>query len=126
MARGYKLDMPELGERKLFDLRIGIWRSNEGFPVATEVEERVNLVAVGAARRWRADKRNRRDQPLQPTIRTRSINICLQATMASRMPDESYSTLVEHVKTLDADDNSERRSRISRSGFVISRLGSGK
>ena len=31
----------------------------------------------------------------------------LHATMASRMPDESYSSLVEHVKSLSPEDDSD-------------------
>ena len=106
VARGYKLDMPELGERKLSDLRIGIWRSNEGFPVATEVEERVNLVA--AALRDAGAQINETARPAFAADDSHKIyQHLLQATMASRMPDESYKSLVEHVKTLDANDDSD-------------------
>ena len=106
VARGYKLDMPELGEGKLSDLRIGIWRSNEGFPVANEVEERVNLVA--SALRDAGAQLNETARPAFTADDSHKIyQHLLQATMASRMPDESYKSLVEHVKTLDAEDDSD-------------------
>ena len=46
VARGYKLDLPDLNGRNLSDLRIGIWRGDQRAPVTKEVEDRVNLVAA--------------------------------------------------------------------------------
>ena len=105
-ARGYKLNMPDLGLRKLSDLRIGIWRSAENFPVAKDVEARVDLV-TSALR----DAGAQIDESSRPGFETqeshRIYQHLLHATMASRMPDENYSTLVEHVKDLNQEDDSE-------------------
>ena len=105
-ARGYKLNMPDLGLRKLSDLRIGIWRSAENFPVAKDVEARVDLVASALR-----DAGAQIDESSRPGFETqeshRIYQHLLHATMASRMPDENYSTLVEHVKDLNQEDDSE-------------------
>ena len=90
--------MPDLGLRKLSDLRIGIWRSAENFPVAKDVEARVDLVASALR-----DAGAQIDESSRPGFEAEESHKIYQhllhATMASRMPDENYSKLVEHVKT---------------------------
>jgi amidase len=106
MSRGYQLNLPELGERPLSDLRVGVWQNDEAAPVAREVAARVNLVAAAlrdagaqifedAKPEFSADHSNEVYQRL------------LHATMASRMPLESYESLKDYVANeLDPEDNS--------------------
>jgi amidase len=106
VARGYKLDLPDLQGRSLSDLRIGIWRNEERAPIGKEVEDRVNKVA--SALRDAGAQLNEEARPAFDPSHSHDIyGHLLQATMASRMPDEDYYSLVEHVRTLDPSDNSD-------------------
>jgi amidase len=106
VARGYKLDLPDLSGRSLKDLHIGIWRADERAPVAKEVEDRVNKVA--AALRDAGARLNEEARPAFDPSESHDIyGHLLQATMASRMPDADYNSLVEHVSTLDPADQSD-------------------
>jgi amidase len=106
VARGYKLDLPDLASRSLSDLRIGIWRSEERAPIAKEVEDRVTKVAAAlgdAGAHLNEDARPAFDPSQSHDV----YGHLLQATMASRMPDEDYDSLVQHVQTLDPNDQSD-------------------
>jgi amidase len=106
VARGYKLDLPDLTGRSLSDLRIGIWRSEERAPIAKEVEDRVTKVA--AALRDAGAQLNEDTRPAFDPSQSHDVyGHLLQATMASRMPDEDYDSLVQHVQTLDPNDQSD-------------------
>ncbi|HBF63462.1 MAG TPA: amidase, partial [Gammaproteobacteria bacterium] len=96
MSRGYQLNLPELGDRPLSELKVGVWKNDEAAPVAQEVEARVDLVAAAlrdagaqitedAKPEFSADHSNEVYQRL------------LHATMASRMPLENYESLKAYV-----------------------------
>lgn len=106
MSRGYQLNLPELGERSLAELRVGVWKNDEAAPVAQEVEARVDLV-VAALR----DAGAYITEDAKPDFNADHSNVVyqrlLQATMASRMPLENYESLKAYVQNeLDPEDNS--------------------
>ena len=106
MSRGYTLNLPELGERPLSDLKVGIWQNDEAAPVAREVEDRVNLVA--AALREAGAQIFENSKPEFSADHSNEVyQRLLHATMASRMPLESYESLKDYVANeLDPEDNS--------------------
>jgi amidase len=105
MARGYQLNLPEFGDRRLSDLKIAIWSDDEMCPVDQEVRGRVDTVADAC----RAAGAQVDDQARPAFTSTHSQEIyehLLQATMSSRMPDEDYQSLKQYVESLDPDDQS--------------------
>jgi amidase len=105
MARGYQLKLPELSAPGLKGLKVAIWSDDEMCPVDQEVRARVEAVgeACGSAGA-RVDDRARPDFSSEHSHQT--YQNLLQATMASRMPDESYESLKRYVESLDPDDDS--------------------
>ncbi len=106
MARGFKLDLPELNGRSLADLRVAVWQDDEMCPVSSAVRERVAKVAdacrsAGAT----VDDQARPDFGSEHSHHT--YQDLLQATMASRMPDADYDSLKAYVESLDPNDNSQ-------------------
>jgi amidase len=112
MARGYQLNLPEFGDRRLSDLKIAVWSDDEMCPVDREVRARVDAVA-DACRAAGAQV----DDQARPAFTSRHsqeiYEHLLQATMSSRMPDNDYQSLKQHVESLDPDDQS-RTARVLR------------
>jgi amidase len=104
-ARGYRLDLPTLENRKIADLRIAVWEDDELAPVSAEVRKRVNQVA-DALRAAGA----RVDHDARPTFGSahshETYQNLLQATMSARMPEADYQSLKSYVDALDPDDDS--------------------
>ncbi|MDH3643701.1 MAG: amidase [Gammaproteobacteria bacterium] len=112
MARGYSLNLPTLDGRGLKGLKVAVWKEDEMCPVNAETKARVDAVAqacrdAGA----QVDEEARPDFDSDHTHDT--YQQLLQATMASRMPDEDYENLKQYLTTLDPNDNS-RNTRVLR------------
>ena len=106
MARGYRLNLPELNGRTLKDLRVAVWADDERVPVSAEVRARVEQVAAAFR-----DGGATVDEAAQPAFDAshghETYEVLLQATMAARMPDAEYESLREYVATLDPADDSD-------------------
>ena len=74
--------------------------------MASEVEDRVNSVA-NALRDAGAQLNEEARPAFEPSESHSIYRHLLQATMASRMTDADYNSLVEHVSTLDPSDQSD-------------------
>jgi amidase len=105
MARGYRLDLPELGAGGLAGLKVAVWSDDEMCGVDTEVRRRVEAVADACR-----DAGATVNDQARPSFTTRHSHEVyqnlLQATMAARMPDEAYESLKKYVSTLDPNDDS--------------------
>ena len=105
-ARGYRLDLPAFGDRRLADLRVAVWADDLMAPVAREVGQRVEMVAqalIDAGASVNFDARPEFDAAASHD----TYQNLLQATMAARMPDAEYQSLQQHVATLSPDDDSD-------------------
>ena len=106
MARGYRLDLPQWRDRRLSDLRVGVWKNEVSAPVSQEVEARVEQVAQALR-----DEGAQVDDGTKPDFTSEHCyevyRSLLHATMASRMNDADYESLKRHVDTLSPDDTSE-------------------
>ena len=105
MARGYRLNLPEIGSDGIKGLRVALWRDDELCPVSAEVLGRMDLVAQmlkDAGASVHADAR----PDFGSDHSHETYQHLLQATMASRMPDDDYEGLKRYVATLDAEDTS--------------------
>lgn len=106
MARGYQLNLPDLGVRKLGDLNVAVWKDDDMCPVSTEVRKRVE--AVAEACRSAGASINEEARPKFASEHTHeTYQNLLQATMSARMPDTDYDSLKKYVDTLDPDDDSD-------------------
>tara|TARA_B100000575_G_scaffold294379_1_gene309966 strand:- start:3526 stop:4383 length:858 start_codon:yes stop_codon:yes gene_type:complete len=106
MSRGYQLKLPELGDRPLSDLKIGVWKNDAAAPVANEVEARVDLV-VAALRDAGAHIAENAKPEFSAEHSNEVYQRLLHATMASRMPLDSYESLKTYVANeLDPEDHS--------------------
>lgn len=103
-ARGYRLQLPELGDGGLGNLKVAVWRDDEICPVSKEVGRRIDLVTqlfkdAGAAV----------DDSARPAFTSehshRVYQHLLQATMATRMADKDYRGLQKRVADLDPADD---------------------
>ena len=105
MARGYRLELPELAGRGLDALRVAVWEDDELCPVSAEVRGRIDMVA-----QMFADAGAAVDRDARPAFTTthshETYQTLLQATMASRMPEADYETLLTRVAELDPNDDS--------------------
>lgn len=103
-ARGYQLNLPEMSGG-LAGLKVAVWSDDEMCPVDREVSDRVEKVA-DACRAAGAEV----DLDARPSFTSEhsheTYQNLLQATMAARIPDESYESLKQYVETLDPDDQS--------------------
>ncbi len=106
MARGYRLNLPELHGRTLKDLRVAVWADDECVPVSAEVRARVEQVAA-AFRDGGATVDEAARPAFDASHGNEAYGVLLQATMAARMPDAEYEALREHVATLDPADDSD-------------------
>ena len=112
MARGYQLNLPEFGDRRLSDLKIAVWSDDEMCPVDREVGSRVD--AVADACRAAGAQVDDQARPAFSSAHSQEIyEHLLQATMSSRMPDNDYKSLKQYVESLDPDDQS-RTARVLR------------
>ena len=105
-SRGFKLDLPELGDRSLKGLKVGVWKNEASAPVSQEVEARVDLVAQALR-----DEGAIIDEDARPDFSVDHVQDVyrklLHSTMAMRMPDEDYENLLKYVKDLDPNDDRE-------------------
>ncbi len=105
VARGFQLNLPEWGERRLADLKVAVWRNDEQAPVSTETEARVSMVAQALR-----DAGASVDDDARPDFASAhshdTYQDLLQATMAMRMPDDDYDSLKAYVDQLDPNDQS--------------------
>jgi len=105
-SRGFRLDLPELQEAGLKGLKVGVWNDDEQCPVDSEVRGRVDVVAAACR-----DAGATVDDAARPDFTAAESHEVyqnlLQATMAARMPDESYDALKRYVEQLDPQDDSE-------------------
>jgi len=105
MARGYRLNLPELGAEGLAGLRVAVWSDDEMCQVDVEVRARVEAVA-DACRSAGAKV----DDQARPAFSSKhsheTYQNLLQATMAARMPDEDFESLKRYVESLDPADQS--------------------
>ena len=107
MARGYQLKLPELGDRKMADMKVAVWMDDERAPVNKEVRERVEL--VGQALRDRGAKVDFDARPGFTSKHADDVYLQLmQATMAQLMPPKDYESLKEYVAKFDDSDQSKR------------------
>jgi len=105
-ARGFSLNLPILGARKLSDLRVAVWADDEFCPVSREVRSRVE--AVGNALRDRGAQVDFTTRPALTSADTHeTYQRLLQATLASRTPDEQFDGLVKQAGKYAVDDHSE-------------------
>ncbi len=112
MARGYTLNLPTLERQGLKGLRIALWEDDEMCPVSAETKARV----LGVARACR-DAGAEIIEGARPDFTSEhsheTYQNLLQATMASRMPEEEYASLLGYVADLDPRDTS-RTARVLR------------
>ena len=105
MARGYQLNLPELGAEGLAGLNVAVWSDDEMCPVDVEVRARVEA-AADACRSAGAKV----DDQARPAFSSKhsheTYQNLLQATMAARMPDEDFESLKRYVESLDPADQS--------------------
>ena len=106
MARGYRLNLPDLGGRTLRDLKVAVWADDERVPVNATVCERVLQVAT-AFRDGGATVDELARPNFDPGLSHATYGVLLQATMAARMPDQEYESLRQYVANLDPDDDSD-------------------
>lgn len=104
-ARGYRMELPELGARGLGGLKVAVWGDDELCPVSNEVRGRIERVATmfkdaGAT----VDEEDRPAFTSEHTHQT--YQHLLQATMATRMAEGDYRSLQEKVAELDPTDES--------------------
>ena len=105
MARGYQLNLPELGSKGLSGLKVAVWKEDELCVVSSEVKSRVDLVADAC--RSAGASVDEHARPDFNAIDSHEIyQNLLQATMASRMPDADYNNLRKYVDSLDPEDQS--------------------
>lgn len=106
MSAGFRLNLKPLN-KSLSELNVAVWSNDELAPVTREIEERVNLVAERiqeAGGRVDAQARPNFDS----TEAHKTYQSLLQATMASRMPDDNYNRLAVATTALDKNDQSDR------------------
>jgi amidase len=103
-ARGYRLDLPE-GPQSLRGLRVAVWSDDTQCPVSAEVRGRVEAVAT-ACRDAGATVDDGARPDFDSSHSHETYQNLLQATMAARMPEESYESLKKYVETLDPSDQS--------------------
>lgn len=105
MARGYRLELPELTERGLDGLRVAVWDDDALCPVSSLVQERVARVA-GMLK----DAGAQVDEQARPAFTAEhsheTYQTLLQATMATRMPAADYRKLQQRAAELDPHDDS--------------------
>lgn len=105
MARGYRLELPELSERGLDGLRVAVWGDDALCPVSSLVQERVARVA-GMLK----DAGAQVDEQARPAFTAEhsheTYQTLLQATMATRMPAADYRKLQQRAAELDPHDDS--------------------
>ncbi len=105
MARGYRLNLSDLGGRGLRDLKVAVWADDEQMPVHAEVRTAVQQVATAFR-----DGGAMVDEAARPGFDAGhshdTYGVLLQATMAARMPDAEYESLRQYVAQLDPNDDS--------------------
>lgn len=105
MARGYRLDLPELPSSGLKGLRVAVWGDDPQCPVSAEVRARVERVA-----QLLRDGGASVDDTARPAFTSEHSHEVyqnlLQATMATRMADADYRGLQQRVAELDPVDDS--------------------
>lgn len=107
MARGYRLDLPDLGDRRLGDLKVAVWMDDDRAPVNQEVRERVDMVAK--ALRDEGAAINYEVRPGFSSEHSDDVYLQLQqATMAQLLPPKVYASLKQYVAKFDPDDQSKR------------------
>jgi amidase len=93
-----------LNGRGLKDLKIAVWKEDDMCPVSVETKARVDTLAQACA-----DAGATIDEHARPDFSAehshKIFQHLLQATMASRMPDEEYEELKRYLSTLDPDDD---------------------
>jgi len=105
-AKGFSLNLPTLGNRKLSDLRVAVWADDEFCPVSREVRSRVE--AVGNALRDRGAQVDFTARPALTSADTHeTYQRLLQATLASRSHDAQFDGLLKQAAKYSADDHSE-------------------
>ncbi|HEY5680404.1 MAG TPA: amidase [Pseudomonadales bacterium] len=112
MARGYTLSLPTLKRGGLGGLRIAIWEDDPVCPVSAETKARV-LAVASACRDAGAEIIEGARPDFSSEHSHETYQNLLQPTMASRMPDEEYESLLEYVANLDPRDTS-RTARVLR------------
>ena len=109
MARGYRLNLPRLGQGGLRGLKIAVWKDDATSPVSADVQARVDQVAA-ACRDAGATIDEAARPDFDPARGHETYSVLLQATMAARMPDAEYESLKQYVDRLDpADDSASAR-----------------
>ena len=104
-ARGFKLDLPELASDGMKGLKVAVWSDDAVCPVDQEVRARVEAVA-DACRAGGATVDDEARPAFSAAHSHEVYQNLLQATMAARMPDESYESLTRYVEQLDPEDDS--------------------
>jgi amidase len=102
-ARGFQWHLPDLGGRKLGDLKVAVWKDSDLCPVSNEVSTRVEAVAdafraAGAV----VDENARPDIDVSRSSET--FALLLNATLSSRLPEEIYGSLQAGAALLDPGD----------------------
>lgn len=104
-SRGYRLDLPELGGRKLDDLKVAVWADDPLCPVSAEVRGRIDRVV-----QMFTDAGARVDHEARPAFTSththETYQHLLQATMATRMPEADYRGLQDRLAQIDPKDDS--------------------
>ena len=97
-ARGYQLNLPSLGGLK--GKKIGVWTDDPLCPISAEVSQR--LESVSALLRDLGATINTDARPDFDSAQSHdTYQRLLQATMASRIPEQEYESLKAHAATLD-------------------------
>lgn len=104
-SRGLKLDLPTLAGGTLAGKKIAVWAEDDHCPISADVKTALERVVQAMA-----DAGATLDAEARPGFTTdhsdTTYRELLQATMASRMPDEDYEGLKAYVATLADDDDS--------------------
>ncbi len=105
MARGYRLELPEMPAQGIAGMRVAVWADDEVCPVSAEVRGRIDHVAGLLAERGASVDAHARPA-FDPKQSHATYQTLLQATMVSRQPEADYRRLQQKAAELDPDDHS--------------------
>ncbi len=105
--RGWRLDLPRPEKKRLADLRIAIWPSDDNAPVDTEIADRIQslgktLAGLGAT----VSDTARPDIDIRRGYET-YLHL-LHSVMASGVPPEQYERNKRYAAATDASDHSDQ------------------
>ncbi|MGE0621432.1 MAG: amidase family protein [Pseudomonadales bacterium] len=109
LARSVRYELPTLDGRRLKDLRVAVWATDESSPVGSDT-----LAAVGAVAQALKDAGAKVDDSARPVMTSAEINSLFSRLVWSFsgavVPQVQFDHLRTEVQALASDDQSERAS----------------